>query len=193
VKRNNLLNWLTLVFLVLTSIATAVAAWYTWKQWITADDTEKRQVRAYAFPTPTGIKDFELGKAPIGGIKVGTMGQTPAYKVRGEISVGGLPYPLRDDADLSFQKTGQIQNSAFISPNNAFFISAYAGGILNQTTIDTINDGKKFRLYVWGRIDYEDVFANLHWFTFCYAYDGNSVQGHDVVETCPRHNEDDHH
>ena len=57
------LDWLVFLFLVLTFVATAAAACYTRKQWITADDTEKRQVRAYAFATPTGVKDFEIGVA----------------------------------------------------------------------------------------------------------------------------------
>jgi len=35
--------------LVVTAIATTCAARYTYKQWLTADDTEKRSLRAYVF------------------------------------------------------------------------------------------------------------------------------------------------
>jgi hypothetical protein len=191
-EKRHPLDWLVFLFLVLTFVATAAAACYTRKQWITADDTEKRQVRAYAFATPTGVKDFEIGKAPTGGVGVRTMGQTPAYKIRGRINVGGLPYPLPADADLSLEKkTNQVQNSAFISPTNVFSLDALAAGQLNDTTKKAIDQGTEFRLYVWGRVDYEDVFALSHWFTFCYSYDGKSILGNQTVETCPRYNEAD--
>lgn len=126
---------------------------------IVSRDTEIRQVRAYAFPTPIGIKDFGFEKALTGGINVRTMGQTPAYKIRGEVSIGGRAYPLRPDEDFTIQITDKIQNSAFISPTSAFSFKATTEGTLNQPTIDAINDGKTFRLYIWGRVDYEDVFA----------------------------------
>ena len=41
------LEYIIAVFLVLTFIATSIAACYTRKQWITADDAEKRSLRAY--------------------------------------------------------------------------------------------------------------------------------------------------
>jgi len=158
----------------------------------TSRDAEIRQIRAYAFPTPLGIKDFESGKAPTGGINVRTMGQTPAYKIRGEVGIGGRAYPLRPDEDFTIKTTGKIQNSAFITPTNTFSLKATADGILNQPTIDAINNGETFRLYIWGRVDYEDVFTEPHWFTFCYSYDGISIREGNGVEPCPRHNEDDH-
>jgi len=43
-------NWLELLifpFIVVTAIATTCAARYTYKQWFTADDLEKRSLRAY--------------------------------------------------------------------------------------------------------------------------------------------------
>jgi hypothetical protein len=171
--------------------ASTTAAYFTGKQWYTADDTEKRGLRAYAFPSPTGIKDFSSGNHACGGVHVRTMGQTPAYKVRGEVGIGGKPYPLPADENLRIDRTDQIQNSAFISTTNFFSLVAKTDGILNQPTIDAISDGKKFRLFVWGRVDYEDVFLKPHWFTFCYSYDGISIKENDGGEPCPRYNEVD--
>jgi hypothetical protein len=45
--RKHPLDYFIAFFLVLTFIATAFAACYTRKQWITADDAEKRSLRAY--------------------------------------------------------------------------------------------------------------------------------------------------
>jgi hypothetical protein len=156
-----------------------------------AKSAERRQIRAYAFPTPIGISDFELGKSPAGGVNVKTMGQTPAYKVRGQVGVGGLTYPLREEETLEIKKPDQVQNSTFITPTNIFIVKATALGILNQAAIDAVNSGRTLRLFVWGRVDYEDIFADPHWFTFCYSYDGISIKEHDGGEPCPRHNEDD--
>jgi len=158
-----------------------------------SSDSERRQVRAYAFPTPLPVLNFTKDQSLLAGVLIKSMGQTPAYKVRGNFTVRGMPYPLRDDFDIDvFIKPDQIQNSAFISPSNNFTLAG-PWGPLDQITIDAINDGTKFRLYTWGRIDYEDVFTDPHWFTFCYIYDGRAIRDHDRVETCPRHNDDDHH
>ncbi len=122
------------------------------------------------------------------------MGQTPAYKVHGRITIEGLPYPLPTTKDLNVNpSTSQVQNSAFLSPVNTFSLTVISPGVLNQPTIDAINDGKTFRIYTYGRVDYEDVFGEPHWFTFCYAYDGTDIKEHRVAETCSRHNDDDHH
>jgi hypothetical protein len=45
-------------------VTACFAAGFAWYQGWVARDTEKRQVRAYAFPMPIGIQNFEKGKAP---------------------------------------------------------------------------------------------------------------------------------
>ena len=186
------LEYLIFAFVVFTTIATGFAAWYTRQQWLTAADTEKRQVRAYAFPTPTGIKNFEVGKAPTSGISVRTMGQTPAYKIRGQIGIAGRPYPLDYERLPPTTNPNQAQNSTFISPTNVFSLQVIAASTLNQLTMNAIETGNDFRLYVWGRVDYEDVFEDPHWFTFCYSYDGTNIREGDGGEPCLQHNDDDH-
>jgi hypothetical protein len=37
----------------------------------------------------------------------------------------------------------------------------------NQSILDQINSGA-YRVYVHGRIDYDDVFRQKHWTTFCF-------------------------
>src|ERR1700730_11509321 len=83
--KNNWLEYLIFPFVVITAVATTCAARYTYKQWLTADDTEKRSLRAYAFANQIGIKDFSSGNHASGGVIIRTMGQTPAYKIRSEI------------------------------------------------------------------------------------------------------------
>jgi hypothetical protein len=163
------------------------------KRWV-ARNTEKPQVRAYAFPVPIAITDYDIGKSPIGGVVIRTTGQTPAYKVRGKVSVGRPRYPLQPDENLDAAKNpDQIQDSALISPTDSLAIKASSNGVLDQAGIDTLDKGTMFRLYVWEELNYEDVFADAHWFTFCYIYSGMDIRAHGADKTCPRHNEDDHH
>jgi hypothetical protein len=167
-------------------------------------DNEKRSLRAYAFPTPGGVENFSAEKALSTTVIAKTMGATPAYKIRGGISVQPGEYPLQHSPSLNVivpkaappnvivQQQEAFQNSAFLSPGNTFILR---GGYwaLGQPTFDKINDGKTYRLYVWGRVDYEDVFKDPHWFTYCYAYKGADVHERQEVETCFVHNDDDHH
>ena len=43
------LEYAIFVFVILTAIATGCAPWYMRQQWITADDSEKRDLRAYVY------------------------------------------------------------------------------------------------------------------------------------------------
>jgi hypothetical protein len=57
-KKRSTLEWANFVLLFLAFIATAAAAYFTGQQWITADDTEKRQLRAYVGITPGAIENY---------------------------------------------------------------------------------------------------------------------------------------
>jgi hypothetical protein len=103
-----------------------------------------------------------------GTVNIRMMGQTPAYRVRGEIGTRVLAYPLRSDDLPVITRPDQVQNAVFLGSTHVFMLAVAAGGTLDQSTIDKVQDGKSSRIYVWGRVDYEDVFAQPHWFTFCY-------------------------
>src|SRR5260370_8571779 len=99
---------------------------------------------------PDGRTELRDWKSPSTEVKVRTMGQTPAYKVHGRITIEGLPYPLPTTKDLNVNpSTSQVQNSAFLSPVNTFSLTVISPGVLNQPTIDAINDGKTFRIYTY--------------------------------------------
>jgi hypothetical protein len=182
----------TMGVFIYTALTFIIAGASIWQGWV-ARDTEKRQIRAYAFPTPIGINNFSVDSSPTGGVNVRTMGQTPAYKVRGQVGIKPMPYPLSNETDLWISNTKQIQNSTFISPTNTFILKVAVDGTLTRQQVDAINSGNALRLYVWGRVDYEDVFANSHWFTFCYSYDGRSITiDKDGGEPCPRYNDSDY-
>jgi len=55
--KNNWLENMIFPFVVVTAIATACAARYTYKQWLTADDAEKRSLRAYVVANQGDVRD----------------------------------------------------------------------------------------------------------------------------------------
>lgn len=100
--------------------------------------------------------------------------------------------PNRVDLDAVANASGtdgRTQNSAILTSNGTFEI-AIPPTVLDQPTFEAVDKGK-FRLYVWGRVDYDDVFREPHWLTFCYSWDGKSIRDAHVVETCPNHNDSD--
>ncbi|HEY7579398.1 MAG TPA: hypothetical protein VH855_17530 [Acetobacteraceae bacterium] len=181
-----------LVALLTLSVVVSVLALcaVVWQGWI-AQDTEKRQVRAYAYATPAGLKDFEVGKAPVGAVAIRIMGQTPAYNVRGKISVAPLPYPPSDSVDAGMKTVrahDQVLNSTLLGLGTVFTLEAPTDAALTRETMDSLSSGSS-RVYMWGEANYEDSFGQAHWLTFCYIYDS----GGQSADMCPWHNTDDHH
>ena len=81
-ERKHPLEYFIAGFLVLTFVATAIAAYYTRLQSLTADDTEKRSLRAYILANQPSviIDDFNIVHARV---QIKNSGLTPAYRVFG--------------------------------------------------------------------------------------------------------------
>jgi hypothetical protein len=75
------LEYAIFFLVVITAVATGFAAYYTHNQWITAEDTAKRQLRAYVFFRPHGhFKLPEVGAPMEIPVPIRNYGPTPAYK-----------------------------------------------------------------------------------------------------------------
>jgi hypothetical protein len=191
-NKKHWLEYATAICAFVAALAAIGAAIFSGWQVFVASDTEKRQTRAYAFPTPIPITHFSANDKPVGGVNIKTMGQTPAYNVRAEGFLRGMAYPLRADESLDLSRPDAVKVSAFIGATNVMNDVVTASEKWDQPAIEKARDGKAFRLFVWGRVDYEDVFKAPHWFTFCYSYDGQSIDRGEGGEPCPRYNGDDH-
>src|SRR5580692_2690709 len=80
-ERKHPLDVWIFIFLVLTFAATATAACYTRKQWLTAEDSEKRQLRAYVGYVAGGVENFGDAQKQIFRMTRKNYGITPAYNV----------------------------------------------------------------------------------------------------------------
>jgi hypothetical protein len=133
---------------VVTAIATSVAAYYTTKQWETAQDQERRSLRAYL-----GIANYKVDRAE-GAITfdIANGGQTPARNVRVvrnlKIDPAWKEYAKNlDFADLP-ESAGASRGSALvILPQKSFPFSL-------PVEFDQFDQAKqgKWTVFLWGRL-----------------------------------------
>jgi hypothetical protein len=180
------LEYAIFAFLVLTAVFTGIAASYTRKQWITADDAEKRSLRAYV-----GAGLVSVGKDPPQiGIAIENHGQTPAINVQVFNSWHETPNGEYLPSDFSFPDKEEcpdaLKSIALLYPKAppAFSVAATPNCKTPWATVIRALSGAS-TLYLYGHIDYLDMFRERHTTTFCLTWASG------VSSYCPRHNEID--
>ncbi len=105
-------------------------------------------------------------KTPFG-VDVSNTGKTPARNMVGRIAVG-----VRSNREKFEPKLGPVSDApslATLFPGQHFRLSLSfpAGdGTVSQQMVDEITSGRS-TLYVYGRIEYQDIFKGLHLTMFC--------------------------
>jgi hypothetical protein len=171
--RKHPLDYAIAVFVVLTALATGFAACYTRRQWLTMDDTEKRQLRAYVIVSSARFAKDESGNIKYGVVSasgakelmiyydVSNEGTTPAYDVHRVI---GISEPFVHKT-LEFNYTDGT--AAYLSKKQTFGPVRTTGLFQNQ--IDEIMSGKAPLVFA-GQITYRDIFDNTWPTNFCFKY-----------------------
>jgi hypothetical protein len=114
-------------------------------------------------------------------------GNTPARKVYGHavvdpVSKGGQP-------NFSYESDRRFE-AGIVTPGAEYRLTLTAttnGGPLPQAGFDAMQS-EAMKLYTHGRIDYEDIFGEPHWFTFCLFL---LVPFDEHFGFCPDHNDTD--
>lgn len=176
-------DWLdktTLVVAVAALGASCAAAIFAWKSVATARDTEERQLRAYLVVTDFVAICGECGDALVAGHppnyvggRMLNSGETPADQVSGRMGwVGWVADNGKDqlpaDFDFSYNQPTGLVSAADIGRDQG---KEFHGEI-------TAGDVPLFRmaasghstLYVYGRIDYCDIFRKPRSTAFCFIY-----------------------
>jgi hypothetical protein len=156
-ERKHWLEYAIFVFVVLTTIATFTAAWYTRKQWITADEVQQRQLRAYL-----GITSIDYDKKNEGylTVVVSNGGLTPAHNVVVDSTVGVMEGVVDIPKELALATriaTNSTTNGTIILPQKA--VSFYV--IFDFSKLDEVAE-KKITLLFYGYVDYVDVYGSKH-------------------------------
>jgi len=143
-------------------------------------DTAHRQLRAYLIPNtpkltvrPASIFQFLKGKRLPAIYTIRNNGQTPAYDVRDVVHVKVLrrenrPEVIADTVRNFYHPVygantehKRIVHSGKNSFTTDFFRKENGRYIFKSDTLS---------IYVWGRIEYTDIFKNNHWTEFCYEF-----------------------
>ena len=164
----------------------------TWRLWLAtdnlvkgSDDTAKRELRAYVGTEHIGVLDNPVR----GGIVVKNFGRTIATEV--EVRIAGAFANTQPIANFSLggRKCKAIHMPSEVTQwNEPVAIQGNDRALLNSGTGS---------VYVWGRIDYKDVFGEPHWTTFRFMTEGRPgplddpyFSGHGwKVQTCHEGND----
>lgn len=130
------------------------------KEYMLAEDTTKRQLRAYIC-MDTAEVEFSTGQ-PIANVHFKNCGQTPAYEVHGWVGVEVRPHPLQSPLpvrdDIAKPKTTVGPGVGFGYPGRR------KSQMFTKEELSKIGAGPLTTFYVYGRVDYRDAFGG-YWYT----------------------------
>ncbi|MEK7322703.1 MAG: hypothetical protein AABZ84_06465 [Pseudomonadota bacterium] len=133
-----------------------------------ADDTAKRQLRAYLSVTPDFINsDCNIGST------IENHGLTPAYKITTESGYADiLPHPL--PLEFNFKEIiDRTSHTHILAPRQTLRATVIPRRIFSKDEIAAAIEGTKFRLYVFGAITYTDAFDKSHRTEYCRSIQGS--------------------
>jgi hypothetical protein len=173
---------LDIVAIVIAVFAFCAAAW----QGLVARDTERRSLRAYMILTELGVfcpdcGDTALAPNTLTGtrnsirFRIENSGQTPAYDVStvtNWVPVYDVGESVRIPADYSF--ADHPFNSDYFASKSDIGRDHHkdVAGPIPDKDIVVFKDAiaKKFTLFIYGHVDYCDVFKQPHSTAFCFKY-----------------------
>lgn len=138
------------------------------------DDTKKSgqlQLRAYIVPRVTYVA-AESGQ-PLIQIACANIGQTAALHVRVFAKIDLLPFPSTRDVLPTVTDTNQPE--IFIQPKDVNDFPVRPTKPFNASDIEQIHSPTNQRLYIFGQIDYVDVFAGTHQTPFSWTISGGKI------------------
>lgn len=180
---DRLIAWSTVALAVITFFL----ALFTAKLWKStgdlakgAEDTAKRQLRAYLSAQPNYIFSFDSTKLVEIKFTIVNHGQTPASQVQSAGFIDIFPYPLPSNYPLPNLPIVSKSKSV-IHPNEVFHTHVFAGRLFTTNEIDQSVQGTQFRIYVFGKVNYVDAFGENRETIFCHSVFGdqnlNAVAG----------------
>jgi hypothetical protein len=95
------------------------------------------------------------------------VGNTPAYKVVGNLHADVLPYPLPDDFEIPAASNATFTNQGTIGPHQNMALNAFAPRIYSDEEVNELQHTMTKLLYVYGTITYEDVFGASRYLKLC--------------------------
>jgi hypothetical protein len=198
------LEYAIFVFVIATAIATSIAAYYTRQQWLTAEDQERRSLRAYVSVVVDQYPDISKEHMDIGVIYK-NRGQTPAFNLHAWLLMTTDNYPMPEkvfyDGREMFSRLMANEESVLFP--GAEFKGATAEGMdqfgftntLSPAERDAIRAGWR-TMWVFGEVTYRDTFGTDRFTRFRLFMTGEYMarlsrlfwarEGNCTDETCPK-------
>lgn len=146
-----------------------------------ADDTARRQLRAYLSINPTVVENYGTQKRATINWVVKNHGQTPASEIRYKFSIEVMPDPLPSGFDFSKPQLEVTSDSSLFpsggDPTNVLKAWFNNDRPFTDDEYDSIEAGTH-RIHVWGIMTYRDVFKRARTTIF-----NASIGGPDFKET----------
>jgi hypothetical protein len=131
-------------------------------------DTSQRQLRAYVLVSSALLK-FKRPDAPEVQVHFKNYGQTPAYEMRGWISIWIEKYPLKitlPEAPPDFRKATETLAPSRVS----IFVTSKSPPV--QAQYIRLLGTPEGTVYVYGEIRYKDAFGTARWTKYRLMYGG---------------------
>lgn len=141
------------------------------KSRVLAEETAKRQLRAYLSVDAAELRDLAVDLKPEGQIRIKNSGATPAYDVTTLITLTAVKDPLEL---AEYLKRAVPVGPSQIGPGGTLSPTSVIDMAMTQTLLNTLTT-KSHTLYLHGRIDYTDIFRKPHWTTFRCAQDPDRI------------------
>jgi hypothetical protein len=158
-------------FVFLTAIATAMAAWYTRRQWESAVDNGHRQLRAYVFPEQANLVWQGTAKPTAAEIVIKNSGQTPAYRLSTATAISVSDHPLQSDLHLP----AMPDNHTVIPPAGSTALSVAIAQPFTGDQLKAIQKGTQ-AIYVFGDVAYVDGFGECRMTRYRFYYTGAGAE-----------------
>jgi hypothetical protein len=170
-------NWAALIIALFTAVLTIFTArlWRsTHKLWTVtnrtlqqAEQTSRKELRAYVSVEPLGITEYAGHNLLVGRFKVRNIGKIPARDVSIYSTIGLDADPARRDFAIG---TPRISPTV-LQPGAKMEFFSYEGYPIPADQLDRDEPLKLAGyLYVWGEVLYTDELHTMGWTSFCHRY-----------------------
>ena len=159
-RTTNATVWLAFVTTAL-AVFTAGLWWATRKLVINAEDTSKKEIRAYVRIQAIEVLDFSPKTRVRINYKLTNVGHSPAHKVRAYSGISVLPYPLPPDVEMTTVENKSTSEGVLFVDDD-YVCKGLSVDPLTENEIEQIKSGDKFRLYICSYVTYLDIFDVPH-------------------------------
>ena len=160
-----LIGWSTIA----TGAFTLALAVFTYRLWTSGEKHSERQLRAYVLVEKGGVGNFIAGEVPYAKVRFRNSGQTPASQISVMITMDLCKFPRPNFEPFSGDDSRRSRGP--IGPETKFTIPVALKRTIDLEERAKVVCGDK-AIYVFGRVDYMDVFERKQWTTFRFIVRG---------------------